>query len=132
MHAALFVVLGLKCFFPPVCVSLQSADKSQKDSYYTLLSLFPSRDHTLGLLVIASVCVFVCENACVCLKRSRHREKTKRRIESTSLIGNVRKSTKANGREEEGAFVISLLCGGSRQVSPSLLALFTQQAERER
>lgn len=66
---------------------------------------------------------------CVSEERGRHREKTKRRIESTSLIGNVRKSTKANGREEEGAFVINLLGGGSRQVSASPLVLFTRQAE---
>lgn len=61
----------------------------------------------------------------MCLKRGRHREKTKRWIESASLIGNVRKSTKANGREEEGALVINLLGGGLRQVPASPLALFT-------
>lgn len=47
-------------FFPLVSVSLQNADKSQKDSYYTLLSLSTFRDHTLGLLAITIVCVPVC------------------------------------------------------------------------
>lgn len=52
----------------------------------------------------------------------------KKRIES--LIANVGKSTKANGREIEGVFVVSVLGGGSRQVSVFPLALFTRQAER--
>lgn len=101
---------------------------SPRKTHITPLFLSPpSRDRTPGLLVIAIVCLYV--KMCV-LERGRHREKTKRRIESTSLIGNVRKSTKANGGGEEGAVVISLLGGGSRQVSASKLALFTRQAER--
>lgn len=43
----------------------------------------------------------------------------------------MRKSTKANGREEEGALVINLLSGGLRQVSASPLALFTQRGLSE-
>lgn len=56
---------------------------------------------------------------------SEERQKTK----SASLIGNVRKSTKANGREEQRELDINVLGGGSRQASTSPLALFTRQAE---
>lgn len=65
-------------FFPLVSVSLQNADKSQKDSYYTPLSLSTFRDHTLGLLVITIVCVPVClyvrMPVCVSEERQTKRE----------------------------------------------------------
>lgn len=46
----------------------------------------------------------------------------------TLLIGNVRKVTTVNAREEQEAFFINALGSGLRQVSASPLPLFTQRA----
>ncbi len=127
--------------FPLFCLCLCKMLISPRKTHITPLFLHLSWSYPGAFSYYYSVCacVFVCETACVCacvcvcvcLKRGRHREKTKRWIESTSLIGNVRKSTKANWREEEGALVINLLGGGSRQVSASTLALFTRRGLSE-
>lgn len=126
MHTVLPIVLGFKCFVL-LCVShckiLISPGK-----IHNPLSLFLFSDHTLGLFVITMACGPVYVRTLVCLKKKqRWRENT------DPIRFFFFKSTEANGKEEEkeeeGVFVIYLLCGGSRQVPVSLLVLFTRQAE---
>lgn len=88
VRAVLSIVLGFICFCPLVSVSLQNADKSQKDSCPTFSPFPPFVIIPWIFLAIITACGFVYVRLPVWAS-------------SYWASGNLRTSTETNGREDE-------------------------------